>query len=200
MIGIVNIGLSNINSVRKALHSLGVPHSIASCPKELKNINKLILPGVGSFKAAAKILVETGFNTKIRELSSDGVPILGICLGMQLLATNGDEGGGHEGLALIEGEVKKISTDQRVPHIGWNNVKEERQCKLFKNIEDNTDFYFVHSYHFMTKNEQYETASTEYGINFTSTVHKDNIYGVQFHPEKSQQAGLQLLRNCCQLC
>lgn len=201
MITIIDYGMGNLRSVQKALETLGAEVNISSKKEDLKNADKLILPGVGAFPDAMNNLRERGLFDVIREEVIDNKKIiLGICLGVQLLAEKGYELKECEGLGLIPGEVIKFDVEKyklKIPHVGWNNlINIKKDCPLFKNFEENElSFYFVHSYHFKTRLEEHIAAECNYGINFTAVVHKDNVYGTQFHPEKSQRAGLKLLEN-----
>ena len=197
---IIDYGMSNLGSITNALGECGGENVIVSDdPRKLKVATHIILPGVGSFKDGIDNLVKSGFKDAIRDaVCQDNIPILGICLGMQLLADKGFEGGEVEGLGLIPGIVDRLkpaSKSQRIPHVGWNEVSITKSSSLFAGIPTGTDFYFVHSYHFIVKNEANVLATTPYCGSFTSAVGKNNIYGTQFHPEKSQRPGFQLLKN-----
>ena len=207
MINVVDLGIGNIGSVVKALNHLKHEYEVIDTPEQLSAAQKIILPGVGNFSAAVKKLENTGFKAAItQQVIEEKKPILGICVGMQLLAESGEEGmeNNHlsEGLGFIPAVVKKINpTDPslHIPHMGWNNL-EHGQLPLFKGIDQDSCFYFVHSYA-MKLNGQHDdikTASVEYGSDFIAYVNKGHIHGVQFHPEKSQQAGLALLNNFIQ--
>jgi len=197
---VVDYGMSNLGSISNALVECGAENVvIASDPKQLKNATHIILPGVGSFKDGMDNLVKLGFKDAIREVSLiDKVPTLGICLGMQLMADRGYEGGEVEGLGLIPGVVDKLKPskkNEKIPHVGWNEVYPQRKNLIFDGIPEGTDFYFVHSYHFIAKKKSNILSTTPYCENFISSVVSGNIYGTQFHPEKSQRPGFQLLRN-----
>jgi len=198
-IGIIDIGLGNIDSVARALGHLGYDSSLCGDPQELDNLDKIIFPGVGSFGAASKLLRTTGFKTAIREkVLKEGFPILGICLGMQLLAEHGEEGSGGDGLGLVSGEVKLhrgTNLGVSIPHIGWNDVKHAGGI-LFKGIPSETAFYFVHSYELIVQGSQsVRVATCDHGVEFVAAIETENVFGVQFHPEKSQEYGLALLKN-----
>jgi imidazole glycerol-phosphate synthase subunit HisH len=201
MIGIVDYGMGNIKSVENAVLFCDKSANVVLVkqPEELKNCSKIILPGVGAFEDAISSIKQKGFYDAIHAEVKKGKYLLGICLGMQLLASKSYEFGEFEGLGLIEGEVigfrNKIPDQMRVPHIGWNNVGFRTENPLFNNIENQSDFYFVHSFYFDCKNSEYILATTNYGVDFTSVVARDNVFGAQFHPEKSQQNGLQFIKN-----
>ncbi len=210
-VGIVNYGLGNIRSVEQSILKIGYIPKIITQPDHINICKKLILPGVGNFSSAMKILNRDGWSKPI----SDAVlnvkkPILGICLGMQLLANYGYEGANDygkdkiEGFGFIEGEIKhleKMGCKERVPHMGWNSVfwNEELNNSILKGIKSETDFYFVHSFIYEAMDENHIAAEINYSRNFIAIVSKDNIWGTQFHPEKSSTAGLKLLKNFMEL-
>lgn len=197
-IGIVDIGIGNLGSLRNALYSQGWDSVSVSKPSDLARLTHLLLPGVGAFFDAVKRLQDSGLIDPIRCFAADGRPIMGICLGMQLLADWGNEGGGVEGLGLVPGRVVHIdAAGLRLPHVGWNNAYQERSHPLLKGIRNDIDFYFVHSYCFEVAQESNVLAYTEYGERFASIVGQGNVVGAQFHPEKSQSNGLRLLDNFC---
>lgn len=199
MISIVNYGMGNLRSVQNALDFLCLDNVLVNTPEGIAASDKLILPGVGSFHAAMNNLHELGIATAIRDAAAKGTPLLGICLGMQLLAERGEEGGGCGGLGLIKGHVRRIAQDRaclRLPQMGFNNVSVTKDNTLFSGIAENSDFYFANSFHFDC-DEEATIAVTNYGETFTSAVMKKNVMGVQFHPEKSQSQGLRLLWNFC---
>lgn len=195
MITIIDYGASNLRSVANALTKIGAAYSIVTSPRALENATKVIIPGVGAAGSAMQRLLETGFIEAIPRLT---VPVLGICLGMQLCADFSEENM-TQCLGIIPGKVKKFPAGQKIPQIGWNTVHVRQPSPLFQNIPDESFFYFVHSYYFDAP-EACALAETDYGISFSSVVQKNNFYAVQFHPEKSGSAGLQLLRNFCELC
>lgn len=194
---IINHRLSNLNSIARALEECGGDVMVSDEPESLKRADRIVLPGVGAFPAAMQNLKEKGLDDALRaEVHRRDVPVLGICLGMQLLATSGTERKQHEGLGLIPGEVVKLepNCDERIPHIGWNSVEPVAGHPLFEGTAPNTDFYFVHSYHFRC-NEDFVAARTDYCGGFVSAAVNGMVMAVQFHPEKSQKAGFQVLRN-----
>lgn len=195
-IGIVNISIGNVGSVHSALKFYNYDVSLVNKPEELQNFNVLILAGVGHFKTATSRLKELHFWEPLgEEIIVKKKPVLGICLGMQLFATTGYEGGENSGLGWIKGEVIKIEgSGLKVPHIGWDDIK-PLDGRLFRGMRYNS-FYFMHSYHFIPDDKNVIKAVTQYGnIEIVAAVKKDNIFGVQFHPEKSQGDGLRFLRN-----
>lgn len=198
MIAIIDYNMGNLASVYNACSLIGANAKIESDPMNLKNYDKIILPGVGAFADAMEHLKATNMQEAINEFAKTGKDMIGICLGMQLLFESSEEFGLSEGLGLIPGRVvhfdksKMDMDDHKVPHMGWNKIF-TKENKLFKGV-DNPYLYFVHSYHAVT-DEKYEIGKTIYGYEFTSAVNKDNIYGFQPHPEKSHDNGLRILKN-----
>lgn len=198
MIGIIDCGVGNLSSVKNALDFIGAESIFIKDPTQIKSMDKLILPGVGSFNVAMKGLKNQGFIPEIKEFANTGKYILGICLGMQLLAELGYESGITEGLALIKGKVELLrSSDLRIPHVGWNGILLKNEHPILNNVKLNADFYFVHSYFFNTDHKNNVITYTDYGFDFPSIVCNDkkNVIGIQFHPEKSQKQGLKILQN-----
>lgn len=193
-VGIIHYKMGNITSVQNALEYLKIPVKVVRRAEELDEVSHLILPGVGAFPEGMRNLEELGFVEAItKNVIERKKPILGICLGMQLMATVGFEGEKTSGLNLMEGEVVRLpEMGLRIPHVGWNNIWMKKKNAV---LTDDADFYFVHSFHFRPENQETIMATSEYGVVFAAAVNRDNIYGVQFHPEKSQQAGLNVLRN-----
>jgi glutamine amidotransferase len=204
---IIDYQMGNLRSVQKALEHVGFAANISSCPRELKTADKLILPGVGAFGDAIDELSSRELIEPIIEAINAGKPFLGICLGLQLLFEWSDEGGRHNGLGVLQGSVKKFegglsSTEGqlKVPHMGWNQVKEELfECPLMKGIAENQHFYFVHSYYVQPDDPATTWLTSQYGSSFCAAVWRENLFATQFHPEKSQGAGLMLLKNFCQI-
>lgn len=195
MIAIIDYGASNLRSVQNALAKIHQASNVVTKPEQLADAEKVILPGVGSAGDAMARLREAGFAEIIPKLS---VPVLGICLGMQLFSEFSEEDQ-TACLGIISGRVRKISGDVKVPQMGWNTVEFLKPSPLFQGLTSNDFFYFVHSFYFDAP-DAVTIAETSYGIAFPSAVQLRNFYGVQFHPEKSGDAGLQLLRNFCEVC
>jgi len=200
MIGVLSVGAGNIKSVTNAIDYLGYEVGIISAPIEIANCSHVILPGVGSYNIVSKLLAEYGWVSAINEFHHAKKPILGICLGMQLLSTSGFEHGKSKGLDLIPGNVKEMNcpTQFKLPHLGWNEVQWKRDHPICAGIKKHMDFYFVHRFAFECELNEHVLGTTDYGITFHSVVAKDNVVGVQFHPEKSQDVGLALLENFCE--
>jgi len=196
---VIDYGMGNIGSVKRSLEECGASVLISSDPNDVELATHIILPGVGSFPDGMRNLHRGGWFSQIRKaVLEDKIPILGICLGMQLLAERGYENQETVGLGLIKGEVirlEKSFPDERIPHVGWNEVVQKQKKSLFDKIPDHADFYFVHSYHLVPSDPQAVLSLTPYCGEFISSVHYKNIYGVQFHPEKSSYYGMLLLRN-----
>ncbi len=190
--------MGNLASVYNACHLLDSDAQIVSDPSKLNEYDKLILPGVGAFGDAMEHLIQTGMKDAILEYAKTGKPMLGICLGMQLLFESSNEFGEHSGLGLIDGHIvkfdkKNMYEDTKIPHVGWNIIKTKDEHTLFEGLED-PYLYFVHSYHVQTDPKNV-IGKTVYGYEFVSAVHKNNIYGFQPHPEKSHENGLKILKN-----
>jgi glutamine amidotransferase len=200
VVAIVDYGMGNLMSVYNALDILGFESDIVTDPEKLKQYDYVILPGVGSFRVCMENLIETGFDQSLIEFANSGKPLMGICLGMQILASRGCEDGVTRGLGLIEGEVIRfdnVNYQLKIPHVGWNDVefKWSENHPLAKRMKKKSVFYFTHSYYFNCANLNDSIADTDYGEIFTSAVLKDNIFATQFHPEKSQEIGLKLFQN-----
>jgi imidazole glycerol-phosphate synthase subunit HisH len=198
-VAIVDYGMCNLDSVRRAVEECGGRAVVTDEADEIEAADRIIMPGVGAFPDAIRNLTERGLEKVLEEqVRNEGAPFLGICLGMQLLASLGFEGGETEGLGWIEGEVRRLDPtdeDRRIPHVGWDEVYPVGASALFDGIEPGLDFYFVHSYHLSCCSEEDVAATTPYCGGFTSAVSRGNVHAVQFHPEKSQRHGLRLLRN-----
>lgn len=194
MISVIDYGIGNLGSIVNMLKKIGVGSKLISTPEEVGEAEKIILPGVGSFDNAVGLLSKLDLVAAIKDKANLGTPLLGICLGMQLLGTESEEGK-LAGLNLIPGKIKRFPSlpGLKIPHMGWNSVKSEDQV-LFKNMGDNR-FYFVHTYYYAPESYDHSAGITSYGIAFTSYIKKDNIFGVQFHPEKSHNFGMQVLLN-----
>jgi|TARA_B110000259_G_scaffold154172_1_gene174706 glutamine amidotransferase len=199
-VGIVNYGMGNIKSIENSLLYLGCRFKVLSNPDKISSYSHLILPGVGSFKKAMENLKINGLHQAIQECANNkGINLLGICLGMQLLCESSSEGGFTKGLSLIKNKVETFTQkeigNKKIPHVGFNQVKIEKDSSLFKNINDNSDFYFDHSFRIIQNKNLQNVQTCEYGTKFVASFEKDNIYGTQFHPEKSQSNGLTLMYN-----
>lgn len=198
-VAIVDYGMGNLGSVSRALGELGVEPLIAESPGALEDADRIILPGVGGFLDGMTHLRERGWVNPIRAAVLErGMPILGICLGMQLFATASSEGGSSSGLDLIPGQVERLDTlgcELRIPHVGWNSVAPQRSSELMSGLPSGTDFYFVHSFALKPRAPEHSIACTEYGVPFVAAVEFGPIFGTQFHPEKSSRAGARVLSN-----
>jgi len=202
---IVDYGIGNVRSLEKAFEAVGVPVVRSGDPAEVAGAERLVLPGVGAFGACAAELKERGLWEPVRRAAAAGVPLLGVCVGMQLLFDAGEEHGEHEGLGLLPGRVVRFAgvspagAALKVPHMGWNPLRPLRPHPLLDGLGDEAHVYFVHSYHARADNPADVLAEAEYGEAFPAVVGRNNVMGAQFHPEKSQAAGLRLLRNFANL-
>lgn len=202
-VAIIDYGMGNLGSVRRALEQLGAEADIADDPAQLDNADRIILPGVGSFADGMRHLQRDGWSEALLRLAGEGRPLLGICLGMQLLASAGSEHGEHAGLGLVPGRVVHLDTmgcQERIPHVGWNDIRVcpregNPAAALFDGIGDGTDFYFVHSFAFQAEQAGDVLAQVQYGIPVTAAVGRGRVMGTQFHPEKSSRAGFRILQN-----
>lgn len=201
MIAIIDYDAGNLRSVEKALQYLGKETVVTRDPEQIRKADKVILPGVGAFGDAMKKLQEYHLDTLIREIADSGKPLLGICLGLQLLFEESEESPGVKGLGILEGKIRRIPEEEglKVPHIGWNSLHLEHDGRLFRNIPENSYVYFVHSYYLEAKDPEIVKASTEYGVHIHASVEKNNLFACQFHPEKSSETGLQILKNFAEL-
>lgn len=202
-VGVVDCGIANLGSIVRTLSKNVRQVRVITEPTDFDGLDKIILPGVGAFPIAMERLESQQLiEPLINAVLEDEIPLLGICLGMQLLATTGKEFGETPGLNLIVGVVELLETQSpefQIPHIGWNSIKIHQNDSLLEGIEDDTDFYFVHSYGFKLENQENLIASTNHGVDFPSVVANGKIYGTQFHPEKSSKAGLRVIRNFCEI-
>lgn len=201
MIAIIDYDAGNIKSVEKALQKLGVDVVITKDAKEILQADKVILPGVGAFGDAMANLKKFGLDKVIYEVVEKGTPFLGICLGLQLLFERSDETPGVEGLGILKGEILRIpdKEDLKIPHMGWNSLHLQNQGRLFKGLSEQSHVYFVHSYYLKAEDEQIVKATADYSVNIHASVEKDNVFACQFHPEKSSDVGLQILKNFVEL-
>lgn len=199
MITIINIGISNIKSITRGFMTQGYQVRITEDPEDVRKVDSLVLPGVGAFPKAMEVLRQRGLVEAVQEHAARGNPLIGICLGMQLLFTDSSEHHHTEGLGLIPGHVVQFPRDRPVPHMGWNSLTQTGQSLLFEGIPDPSDFYFVHSYYAEPDRKEHVIGISDYHGRFAAAVQKENIYGTQFHPEKSQTHGLSLLRNFAHL-
>ncbi|NGX97965.1 MAG: imidazole glycerol phosphate synthase subunit HisH [Candidatus Afipia apatlaquensis] len=199
MIGIVDYEMGNLRSVQKALESFGTEVVITSDKSEALKCSGIIIPGVGAFPDAMENLKAKGLDEVISEVASHKVPILGICLGMQLLFERGEEVRECSGLGLIPGSIKKIQGNVKIPHMGWNSLEKSKDCSILQNIPDESYVYFVHSYYAAGVRNENLNAASFYGVKIPAVVSCENVYGVQFHPEKSGDTGIAILKNFARL-
>jgi glutamine amidotransferase len=200
MLALVDYGIGNLRSVGKALSAVGAEVKLTSDPEVVLEANKVVLPGVGDFRDGMRGLRERNLIEPLLSLVSSGTPFLGICVGMQLLFQEGEEHGIHKGLGLLPGTVKRFEAlDLIVPHTGWNKILPTKGSKLLQGVEPGAYAYFNHSYYCDASPED-TLAYTEYGVRYSSMIERGSIYGAQFHPEKSQQVGLTILRNFVERC
>ena len=197
MIAVIDYDAGNIKSVEKALQFLGEEVEVTRDTKVLLSADKVILPGVGAFGDAMKKLNDYGLTEVIKNVISKGTPFLGICLGLQLLFDSSEEAPGVKGLGILPGKIVRFDSDAglKIPQIGWNSICQPRKGKLFKGIEDGEFVYFVHSYYLIADDLQDVVATTEYGATVHASVERDNVFACQFHPEKSSDVGLKILKN-----
>ncbi len=198
LIGIVDYQINNLRSVQKAFEVVGARSFVSSDPRELARAEKLVLPGVGAFGKAMENLGRLGLREVIEHHVASGRPLIGICLGMQLLYTRSHEQGVHEGFGFIDGDVRVFPSGVKVPHIGWNEIDIVSASPILEGVEEGSYAYFVHSY-YADPSAAVTLATTEYGVTFSSVIGKSRIYGIQFHPEKSQIAGFRILKNFSRL-
>jgi glutamine amidotransferase len=195
MIGIINYGAGNLRSVRMAFEKCGADANIIEDPSDLNSVSSIILPGVGSFKSASETLHSNKWDVSIKQELARGKKLMGICLGMQLLMDWGEEGGRYRGLGLIRGEVVRMDKHgERLPHVGWNQVNWISKHPMVGGVRDGLDFYHVHSYECKPRNNQDIIGFANYGNDFVTAIGNEQVIGFQFHPEKSQPVGLELIR------
>ncbi|MCD8152260.1 MAG: imidazole glycerol phosphate synthase subunit HisH [Clostridiales bacterium] len=201
MIAVIDYDAGNLKSVQKALAFLGEESVITRDPKEILSADKVILPGVGAFGDAMENLRRLGLVPVIREVADRQIPFLGICLGLQLLFESSEESPGAEGLGILKGKILRIPDTEglKIPHIGWNSLDLQNHGRLFAGLEGEPYVYFVHSYYLKAEEEEIVKASAEYGTHIHASVEQGNIFACQFHPEKSGDVGLRILRNFCDL-
>lgn len=204
MIAIIDYGLGNVRAFKNVYERLNIPVKVVKRPDELMNVSRIILPGVGSFDYAMNQFNESGMRGEVEDLVfNKGIPILGICVGMQMMAKSSEEGR-LPGLGWIDGTVMQFNPDlikfkTKLPHMGWNSINIRKENRILHQLDKSSRFYFLHSYYFQCENENDILCETKYAITYTSLVNKDNIFGVQFHPEKSHSNGVQLLLNFSKL-
>ena len=194
-VAIIDYGVGNLRSVEKAFAANGCAAVVSSDEKVLRQAERLVLPGVGAFSACMNRLVARGFDELVRERVAAGTPLLGVCVGMQMLFEESEEFGGSRGLGFLRGRVRRFSADLVVPQVGWNQVRQQNSNPLFRGIKDSAFFYFVHSYYCEPAETEVIAGETDYGVAYASVVARNNLFGVQFHPEKSQKDGLRMLAN-----
>ncbi|HEX4413788.1 MAG TPA: imidazole glycerol phosphate synthase subunit HisH [Lacipirellulaceae bacterium] len=201
MIAIVDYEMGNLRSVQKAFERVGQAATITSDPAVLASASRIVLPGVGAFRDAIAALRERKLVEPIRAAIESGKPFLGICLGLQMLFDKSYEDGEYEGLGVIPGEVVrfKVPAEYKVPHMGWNQIRFQRRPPIFEGVEEGAHFYFVHSYYVVPRDSSVIATETEYARPFCSSIWRDQLFAVQFHPEKSQAAGLRVLKNFAEL-
>ena len=197
MIAIIDYGAGNLQSVKKALDFIGAESVITDNPETINACDRILLPGVGSFGDAMNSMNEKGLVETVKQNALSGKPFLGICLGLQLLFEESEESPGIKGLGILKGKIKRFSNDMnlKIPHIGWNSLSIKQNDTIFKDIPENSYVYFVHSYYLHAEDENDVATVTNYGIDFHSAVGKGNIFATQFHPEKSGDVGLKILKN-----
>lgn len=202
MLAVIDYGAGNLRSVLHALKHLDARDlHLARRPEQLQGASKIILPGVGAFGAGMAQMRKQGLIEPLKAALAAGTPYLGICVGMQMLYEVGEEMGEHEGLGIFAGRVRRFPhfSDRKVPHMGWNQLNIRRQSALLRGLDERSYVYFVHSYYCAPTDEDSVAASVDYGIDYAAVIQRDNIYGVQFHPEKSQSVGLRILTNFLRL-
>jgi glutamine amidotransferase len=199
MIAIIDYGMGNLRSVQKAFERGGHPAAITGRAEDVARATRLVLPGVGAFGEAMDNLRKGGLIAPLLSAVAHGIPLLGICLGQQLLFSRSEEMGDNEGLGLLPGRVRRFPSSLRVPHIGWNQAHIRRSSPLLEGIPDHAFFYFVHSYYVDPADSGDTLTTTDYGIDYASIVGRGRLFGIQFHPEKSQDLGLRILKNFAEM-
>ena len=195
MIAIVDYGMGNLRSVQRAFEYVGTEVIVTAHREAIEAASAVVLPGVGAFGKAMSNLEQAGLVDVIRQVIAQGRPFLGICLGLQLLFEDSDEMGRHKGLGVFGGQVKRFEIGLKVPQIGWNQIHIQQASPLLKGVADDSYAYFVHSYYVAPANPEIVLTTTDYEIDYASIIGQDNVFGIQFHPEKSQAVGLRILRN-----
>jgi len=195
MIAIIDYGMGNLRSVKKGFEKVRVKAKVVSTPHAILDADAIVLPGVGAFRDCMRNLEKLSLIDPILTSIQNGKPYLGICLGLQVLFAESEEFGSSSGLNIFRGKVVRFRVDLKVPHMGWNTVKLQQNIPLFQGIQDESFFYFVHSYYVVPEDSSLVAGTTDYGVTFTSMIWKDNIFATQFHPEKSQLSGLNILKN-----
>jgi len=195
MITIIDYGMGNLHSVARGLEKAGGTVKVSAEAADLDAAEGIILPGVGAFEKGIRNLEKLDILPLLKARIAAGVPFLGICLGMQMLFTESDENGLHQGLDLVPGRVIRFEGDMKIPQMGWNQVALQKDTPLYQGVPDNSYFYFVHSYYCVPADPTDTLGATDYGVTFASAVARDNVYGTQFHPEKSQTLGIKMLTN-----
>jgi glutamine amidotransferase len=195
MIAVVDYGAGNLRSVVNAFRRLGYQPTVTSEPSEVLQAEAVILPGVGAAADTMTGLKRLGLIEPIVGYIADNRPFLGVCIGLQLLLTGSEEGGWHEGMNIVSGRVKRLPTELKTPHMGWNQVCQRRPHPIFRGVPDKANFYFVHSYYAEPDDKSLVAADTDYGVSFCSVLERDNLIGTQFHPEKSGETGLKIYEN-----
>jgi imidazole glycerol-phosphate synthase subunit HisH len=199
VIAVVDYGMGNLRSVTNAFRSLGTEISVTRDGNTIREARALVVPGVGAFGKCVENLTKFGLFDLIKEQIAAGKPYLGICLGMQILLESSEESPGVSGLGVVKGRVVRFQGAMKIPHMGWNSIRIKKPGRIFDAIPDGSYFYFVHSF-YPDPSEDVAATLTDYGVRFVSSIQKDNVFASQFHPEKSQHIGLQLLRNFVSLC
>ncbi len=195
MIAIVDYGMGNLRSVQKAFEKIGAEARVVQDPRELAGVAGIALPGVGAFGQAMENLKAAGWVKPLREVCANGLPFIGICLGMQLLFDSSEEMGQHAGLGILAGDVRRFRGNLKVPQMGWNQIRIQHPSPLLEKVPDGAFAFFVHSYYCVPRDNSTIVATTVYGNEFVSVVERENVFGAQFHPEKSQTVGLKMLEN-----